>query len=87
MIKTRRFALVPINIITDPNIPLSAFRIYVYLRLFNPCTLGYTQISSQAGLSRTTISKAIKWLVENNLIEYSRGDHLLSSNEYFFIDQ
>jgi len=81
-----RFAIIPKFIFENPKLPFAVARLYMYLKSLDPCFPSYLKISEKTGMTKMTIRKSIKWMVDNNVLAYKKGDNN-KSNKYTFIDQ
>jgi DNA-binding transcriptional regulator GbsR (MarR family) len=58
----------------------------MYLKSLDPCYPSYSKIIEKTGLSKSSVQRAIKWMVDNNILKYEKGSHLSTSNRYSFIE-
>ncbi len=76
------FTQIPNYVIRNPKITPFAKAIYLVLRSFNPCFVGYKRIMELTGInSRTTISSCLKILEKFGLIRI-KNDPKYKSNFY-----
>ena len=77
------FTQIPNRIIRSRELSSKAKNILNIIFSYHPCFPSYTYLEEITGMSRPTISSAIKELVEKKIIEYQKGSaksHM--SNEY-----
>lgn len=79
----KRFAKIPDFIAENPNISSLILKVYVYLKMLDPCYPSISKIVEKTGLSSSTVKRSIKWLLENNVIDYEKGDSRRSNRYYF----
>ena len=80
----RNFTIIFNEIIVCRVISLTAFRIFCFLKRFGPRIYpSYNRISEGTGLSKSTISLAIKELCARNILTYRKGSSRTQlANEY-----
>lgn len=68
------FVMVPNEIVKCPYISPTAFRILVYLAMYEPIHPGYKKIMEHTGLAKGTVSKGLKELeVMGLIVQDKRG--------------
>jgi biotin operon repressor len=87
--RTKGYNKIPKELNEMHWISSNAYRIFIYFCSFDECFVSYKQIQKTQGITSRTISKAIKELLDNNMISYVKGYSLpgnSKANRYQILD-
>lgn len=84
--KTRPFTKLINDFIRLNDLDGNSFKLYAYLKSYNPCYPSYKTINRDTGLSNATIRRCICELQAAKLLKYEKGNSFKKSNRYILGD-